>query len=75
MKITLESTDQMATINGVPVRLWQGKSDQGIGVVCLITRVVPLAHEEADLAAFNRDLLECAPPVPLAQALAMDLVL
>ena len=30
MKITIENTDKIVTLNGVPARIWEGKTDSGI---------------------------------------------
>lgn len=39
MKVTLESTDRLISVNGVPGRIWQGDTDSGIPVVALISLV------------------------------------
>lgn len=39
MKMTLESTAELADVNGVPVRVWQGTTERGTGVFAFITRV------------------------------------
>lgn len=36
MKMTLESTGQIETVHGVPARLWKGKSEGGIPLLCWI---------------------------------------
>lgn len=45
MKIELESTDKIVVLdtgNGsVPARVWEGRTDFGVPVVCLITRIAP----------------------------------
>jgi hypothetical protein len=65
MKITIESTDRVCTVygqdgTGIPARVWEGETDSGIFVQCLVTRIA--APNEADLEQFQRELAECRPP-------------
>jgi len=64
MKIAIESTDRIVEINAgggrVPARVWEGKTESGIRVQCLVTRIGAPAGE--DLEQFERELKECAPP-------------
>lgn len=60
MKITIESTTRIVTVNGVPARIWEGTTDSGIAVSCCITRIA--APAAADLQQFDRELQECRPP-------------
>lgn len=39
MKITLESTSKIVELNGVPARVWEGKSESGIPCHAFITRI------------------------------------
>jgi hypothetical protein len=62
MKISLESTDQVVSLNGVPARVWQGTTESGVSVQAFITRI---AVDRADAAACEqvaRELRETAPP-------------
>jgi hypothetical protein len=60
MKVTLESTTKIVEVNGVPARCWEGKTDSGIPVIALITRIaVPNGHPTEQ---FERELLEQRPP-------------
>ena len=62
MKVTLQSTTKIVELNGVPARVWEGKTDSGIPVHAFITRIAcPL---DADQSAFEAELVECAPPSP-----------
>jgi hypothetical protein len=68
MKITIESTSQIVHVSrhltdlttAVPGRIWEGKTDSGIYVQCVITRIA--APAESDLAQFDRELTECIEP-------------
>ena len=62
MTITIHNTTTTTTVNGVPARVWEGYTDSGIPVVCLITRVaVPNGYPTEQ---FERELLEQSPPRP-----------
>lgn len=64
MKITVESTTRIVTVNGFPGRVWEGKTESGIEVIVLITRIA--APAAADLSEFDRELRECKPPTDQA---------
>lgn len=63
MKMTIESTDKIVEVNGVPARIWQGTSERGITVIAYITSIA--AAGDADLAELEADLQEHAPPTAL----------
>lgn len=73
MKITLEQTTQIHQINGVPARLWEGKTESGIEIQVLITRIA--VHNSQDCSQFERELQEQRPPSPNAQAFPLRMVL
>ena len=64
MKIILESTDRRVWLESgggmIPGRIWEGHTDSGIYVQCVITRIA--APSNLDLSQFNRELEECRPP-------------
>lgn len=64
MKITIESTDQMVTIEAgdggtIPARVWRGRTEQGVECQVLVTRIA--VPRGADNNAFERELQECPP--------------
>lgn len=64
MKLTLENTAHMVTLQidgvDVPARVWEGQTESGIYVQCMIVRIaVPNA---ANQEQFVRELKECRPP-------------
>ncbi|MCA9270510.1 MAG: hypothetical protein KDA41_18640 [Planctomycetales bacterium] len=66
MKIQIESTDQVTEINGVPVRLWQGTTEDGVDCHVFVHRIA--VAKQDDCSAFERELTEKLPPpvhVPL----------
>jgi hypothetical protein len=66
VKITIESTDQLVqvelpgSIAGIPGRIWEGKTESGVYVQCVITRIAVVAED--DQAQFEQELQECRPP-------------
>lgn len=64
MKITIESTSRIVQIErqGVfmPGRIWEGKTESGIYVQCVITRIAAPSSE--DLSQFDRELQEQIDP-------------
>lgn len=59
MIITVESTTKTVTINGVPARVWEGRTESGIPVHCFITRIAVARTEDA--SQFERELQACRP--------------
>ncbi len=60
MKLAIWNTSRVVTIDGVSARLWEGTTDKGVKVHCLITLIA--ADESADLSEFNRELSEQVEP-------------
>lgn len=60
MKLSLESTDQFVTLNGVPARVWEGTTASGVRVHAFITRIA--VHRDDDGAELERELTEHRPP-------------
>jgi hypothetical protein len=60
MRITIENTSRVIEINGVPARVWEGKTDSGIAVHCAITRIA--VHKTDDASQFEAELVETKPP-------------
>lgn len=60
MKLTIESTDQLTTIDGVPVRVWKGTTERGVECVVLVHRIA--VHKAQDQAQFEAELFEQLPP-------------
>jgi hypothetical protein len=60
MKITIESTNTVTKIDGVPVRLWEGKTESG--TPCKVfTHRLAVARAE-DCSQFERELQEMSSP-------------
>lgn len=63
MKIILENTSKIVEVNGVPGRIWEGKTGNGIAVSCVITRIAVEAG--SDNEQFERELIETPAPAPM----------
>lgn len=60
MRITIESTDTLTSIEGVPVRLWEGTTESGIKCRVFV-RMIAVRNDE-DSAPFERELKELDAP-------------
>ncbi len=73
MKLTIESTTQTVFVNGAECRVWEGVSENGTPVQCLVVRIA--ADKGADLAQFERELQEQRPPRTEQMAFPLRMVL
>ncbi len=63
MKITIESTDKIVHLNGIPARIWEGETASGIRVHCFITRIA-VGKDEPRIEEFEAELKETVSPSP-----------
>lgn len=79
MKITIESTSRLVEIRtptgNVLARIWEGTTDGGIRVICLITRISVREDQDLDLTQFNAELEEHRAPSADAQAYPLHIIL
>lgn len=73
MRITIESTTKTVTLNGVPARIWEGKTDSGIPCHVYVTRIS--VDRDADSSEFERELQEHRSPSVDIGAIPLRLVL
>jgi hypothetical protein len=66
VKIHIEPTSRIVTVAAgageIPARVWQGRTENGIEITCLVTRIA--AHVEADRAELEAALERQADPSP-----------
>lgn len=74
MVVTIVSTKKIIEFNGVPARVWEGHTDNGIKVNCFITRI-SVAHDETRLEEFEEQLKQQKSPSPEVQAIPLRLIL
>lgn len=60
MKITITSTPDIVTVDGVDCRVWQGVTERGTPCVVFVHRVAVHGIQNAD--EFTRELKETLPP-------------
>jgi hypothetical protein len=60
MKITIESTGRIVNLEGIDCRLWEGTTERGVKIECLIPRVA--ARDDQDLSQFEAELKEQRAP-------------
>jgi len=73
MRITIESTTKVVTLNGVQARIWEGKTDSGISCHAYITRIG--VERTEDQVEFERELQEHRPPSPEIESIPLRLVI
>lgn len=74
MKVTLQSTDKIVTVNGQPARIWEGTTERGTPCFAIIPRIAcPI---NANAAEFEQELIETPPMrADLTAAISTRLVL
>lgn len=76
MVVTLESTSKLVELNGVPVRIWEGRTESGIPVIAFVTRIaVEQGQTPAVCEQFERELRQVRSPSAAAEAFPARLVL
>lgn len=73
MKITIESTTKIVKANGVDCRVWEGESERGVKVICLIPRIA--VKEGQDTSQFEAELQEQRAPSADAAVYPMRMIL
>ena len=74
MKITIESTTKVITLNGIPARIWEGQSESGIKLHCYISRVA-IDKNEPNPEQFEKELSEQRTPSAEIEAIPLRLIL
>ena len=59
MKIIMESTPEIVQVNGIPARVWEGKTESGVPCFALIAKIG--VHKDEDSDQFEKELKECKP--------------
>jgi len=75
MKIAIESTEKIVTLNGVPARIWEGHTASGIPVHCYVTRIGVKDGLGLDTTEFDRELQEHTMPSLDVQFIPLHLIL
>ena len=73
MKVTLESTTKVVTLNGHTTRVWEGETERGIRCHAYIVRIA--VHKDLDSSEFDRELAETRSPSPEIEILPLRFLL
>jgi hypothetical protein len=73
LKLTLESTTKIVHVNGVPARIWEGHTANGVPVHAYVTRVA--VDQAEDAGELERELEEHRTPSPEIEAIPARLIL
>jgi len=79
MKITIQSTSEIVQIrtaefaDSIACRLWEGKTESGIKVQCLIPRIAALQTE--NLEEFERELQKMQAPSEGIRAFPLRMII
>ena len=74
MKITIESTTKIVSLNGIPARIWEGETASGIKIHCYITRLA-IDENEKRTEEFEKELQEQKKPSFAIEAIPLNLIL
>lgn len=58
MKITLEPTEIVRTVNGCDCREWKGTDDQGVEINAMVIAVTPLTHDKDVAERYRQALID-----------------
>lgn len=73
MRITVESTSEVVSVHGLPVRLWEGRTAAGVRVYAMVSMVgVERGQPETAYTEFERELRDVQPPSREAMLMAAD---
>ena len=73
MKVQLESTTKIVTVNGIQARIWEGTTESGIGVHCYVTRIA--VRMKDDCTQFEKELLVQRSPSAEVAEIPMRLII
>lgn len=73
MKINVESTEKIVELNGIPTRVWEGRTESGIPIHCFIARVA--VHRNEDCSQFEKELKEQRAPSPEIEAIPLRMII
>lgn len=76
MKITIEKTNKIVHLDGVPARVWEGKTESGIAVHCYVTRIAVALEESPEVhEQFRKELQETKAPTAEIEAIPLRMIL
>ena len=73
MKVTIESTTKIVSADGIQCRVWEGKTERGVEITCLIPRIA--VKNGQDTEQFEVELQETRSPSDEIEAWPMRMIL
>lgn len=73
MRMQIESTTKIVTMNGVEARMWEGETEQGVPVIVWIPRIA--VRDDQDTRQFEAELRECRAPSEEVESFPLRMVL
>jgi hypothetical protein len=73
MTITISSTAKVVKLDGIDCRVWEGKTERGVDIICFIPRIAAKAVQ--DLSQFELELREHRVPSAEVMQIPLRLVL
>lgn len=73
MKITIESTTKIVNANGIDCRVWEGRTERGVEITCLIPRIA--VKNGQDASQFEVELQEQRAPSANIEAWPLRMIL
>ena len=75
MEITIESTEKIVELNGVPARVWDGVTKRGVPIHCFVTRISPQTNYANEITDFENDLKEMRAPSAAVKSYPLRMIL
>jgi hypothetical protein len=70
MKITMESTSKIVDVNGVPSRLWDGVTSEGVRCDCFVSLIqVAAGEDQSRFQAEFHEMLLTQDEEPMVEAI------
>lgn len=63
MKIEVSSTTQLVNVNGIESRIWEGYTDSGIKIYCIVPKIF-ISKDESRKTEFEDELQDHGMPSP-----------
>jgi hypothetical protein len=73
MKITIESTTEIVSLNGIDCRVWEGETTSGVKVQAVIPRIAAL--KDQNLSQFDAELKKQKPPSAAERAFPLRMLI
>ena len=71
--ITIHSTTKIVHLDGLPCRVWEGKTERGVPILCFVSRVA--VNNDADQSQFEEELREQRNPSAEVVAIPLRMIL